>query len=344
MDELLVSVVNLKGSSFELGLKQAEEMKRTQLINQLDFLENLAVHSNPKKAKELLKTFSPSILEELAGLAQGLEMDLDTIIRLYSGYDLNFPSMGCTTFVNDDYYVRNYEFSPEIYDARFVFSNPIGSYASVGFSQQVIGRLDGMNEKGLVVGLHFVNDEYKGEGFLATTIVRMLLEQCKCIKEAINLITTIPHKYCYNYSMIDSSGEGVVVEAAPEKQCVVFKKPLICTNYFASNDLREKNKKEFQSSLKREEYIRGQLKEVRSPIAAYHHFNDVHSPLFFKNYQEYFGTLHTVVYSPKDLSLIIGIGENSEPTKLSFKEYLDGTSILPRILKGRMDSEIASNI
>ena len=248
--------------------------------------------------------------------------------------------MGCTTFINEDFYARNYDFSPEIYDARLVFSNPISGYAGVGFSQQVIGRLDGMNEKGLVVGLHFVNDKHQGEGFLATTIVRMLLEQCESIKEAIDFISTIPHGFCYNYSITDSSAESVIVEAAPEKQCVIFENPLMCTNHFQSIDLQEKNMKEIQRSIKRKEYISSLLKEKQSPIDAYHHFNDGTSPLFIKDYKEYFGTLHTVVYSPKDLSLIVGIGENSEPTKLSLKEYLDGTNILPQVLKGRIDQTV----
>ncbi|MFJ3389985.1 MULTISPECIES: carcinine hydrolase/isopenicillin-N N-acyltransferase family protein [unclassified Lysinibacillus] len=60
--------------------------------------------------------------------------------------------------------MRDYDFRPTLYDGRLVFSHPINGYASVGFSQQIIGRLDGMNECGLVVGLHFVNNEYRGGG------------------------------------------------------------------------------------------------------------------------------------------------------------------------------------
>ena len=340
MEELIVSVVDLMGSSYDLGLKQAEEIQTTQLIIQLGFLENLTANSNSNKAKEQLEAISPNLLKELEGLAKGLKMELDTIIRLYSGYDITFPSMGCTALINEDYYARNYDFSPEIYDARLVFSNPLGGYANVGFSQQVIGRLDGMNEKGLVVGLHFVNDEHKGEGFLATTIVRILLEQCGCIDEAIDLLSKIPHGFCYNYSITDSSGKGVVVEAAPEKQCVHFETPLMCTNHFHSKDLQEKNMKEIQQSINRKEYLSKLLTKEISPIAAYHYFNDVNSPLFIKNYKEYFGTLHTVVYSPKDLSLIIGVGENSEPTKLSLRKYLDGTINLPKVIKGVINQTI----
>ncbi|MCT6924214.1 C45 family peptidase [Metasolibacillus sp.] len=333
MEELTIRVVELQGSYFEQGLKQSEEIKSTQL----SLLETLSSNSNVKKAKEILKAISPNLLEELRGLANGLNMELDTVIRLYSGYDISFPSMGCTAFINDDYYVRNYDFSPELYDARLVFSHPIDGYASVGFSQQMIGRLDGMNEKGLVVGLHFVNNEDKEEGFIATTIVRLLLNQCACIEEAIDLISTIPHGFCYNYSITDQSGKGVLVEASPQKQFVSFGNPLICTNHFDSQALREKNRKEIQESVKRKAYINSLLTKKLSPIAAYHHFNDGDSPLFYKYYKEYFGTLHTVVYLPKDLSIIIGIGENSEPIILSLRGYLDGTCNLPKVIKGRIN-------
>ncbi|MFJ7698817.1 C45 family autoproteolytic acyltransferase/hydolase [Lysinibacillus fusiformis] len=337
MEELIVSVVELKGSYASLGLKQSEEIKSSRLFEQLDLLQTLSTNSNSAKAQEILKTVSPGILEELKGIANGLEMELDLIVKFYSGYDVSFPPMGCTTFVNDDYYVRNYDFSPELYDARLVFCNPTDGYASVGFSHSVIGRLDGMNERGLVVGLHFVNNHDNEEGFIATTIVRMLLDQCGCIKEAVDLISNIPHGYCYNYSITDPSGVGVVVEASPQKQVIRFGNSLACTNHFESETLQEKNRREIQGSLKRNEYVRSLIKKKLSPISLYTNFNDGNSPLFFKYYKEYFGTLHTVVYSPKDLFLTIGVGENCEPIMISFKDYLNGTFTLPSVIKGKIN-------
>ena len=254
MEQLNVSVVSLSGSAFDIGFKQGVEIKTTQLVKQLDFLKKYTKNTDPVIAKERLITFAPHFLEELTGIAIGLNVQLDTIIKLYSGFDVDFPSMGCTTFIQEDYYVRNYDFSPEIYDARFVFSNPNEGYASMGFSQQVLGRLDGMNEKGLVIGLHFVNDEHKGEGFLATTIVRLVLEQCCNVTEAVSFLTTIPHRYCYNYSITDVNGEAVVVEASPNQQIVHYKKPLSCTNHFEANSLQEKIRMKYKNQ-KNEKHI-----------------------------------------------------------------------------------------
>lgn len=337
-EELVVRIVELRGDYHQFGMVQAKELMLSPTLGQLNRQRKLTINSNVENAKEIIMKVSPNLFKELKGLAAGLGMELDSTIKLFSGYDVMFPEMGCTTLVNGGYYVRNYDFSPEMYDARLVFTNPIDGYVSVGFSQQVIGRLDGMNEKGLVIGLHFVNNKYRKEGFIATTIVRMLLEQCANIEEAITLITNIPHGYCYNYSITDQSGKSVIVEASPEQQVINFTKPLICTNHFESEILSEKNRLEIQGSVRRKEYVNSLITKSLSPMSAYHHFNDGDSPLFFKHYNEYFGTLHTVVYSPKDLNIIIGVGENCKPRIFSLREYIEGRMILPENIKGKINN------
>ena len=337
MRDFTVKIVELQGNHYKIGNKQSVEIQSTpQLMNQIRLLEHLSLHSNAQKAKELLQTNSPCLLEELKGLADGMNMELNTIIKLYSGYEVNFPAMGCTALIKDNQYARNYDFSPDLYDARLVFSNPTNGYANVGFSQQVIGRLDGMNETGLVVGLHFVNNAYRSKGFIATTIVRMLLEQCSCIDEALQLIKSIPHGYCYNFSIMDASGEAVIVEASPREQFVHVGTQLICTNHFRSEKLLHNNRKDIQGSVTRLEYLTSLLKKEQPSLSLYRHFNNGDSPLFFKHYKEYFGTLHTVVYLPKELSLIVGVGENCKPMSFSLREFLGGTVKLPQLLKGKI--------
>lgn len=336
IDELLVRIVELRGSYYQFGVEQGKEIRALPIFHQLDQLRALTDNANSQNAKKILQNISPKLFQELEGLAEGLNMQLDAVTKLFSGYDVIFPQMGCTTLAKDNFYVRNYDFSPEMYDARLVFTNPTDGYISVGFSQQIVGRLDGMNEKGLVVGLHFVNNEHREEGFIATTIVRMLLEQCANIEEAVKYITAVPHGYCYNFSLTDPSGNSVTVEASPKQQVIVNNNQLICTNHFESDTLREKNRSEVQSSIKRKESVSLLLNQPLSPLAAYHHFNNGNSPLFFKYYKEYFGTLHTVVYSPKDLSMIVGVGEDCAPFTFSLKEYIEGTLVLPETIQGKI--------
>jgi predicted choloylglycine hydrolase len=339
-EELVVRIVQLRGNYYQFGFDQGKELMSLPILDHLNELKNLTQNSDVQRAKEMLKYHSPNLLEELEGLANGLGMELDETIKLFSGYDVMFPEMGCTTLIHDGYYVRNYDFSPDMYDARLVFTKPIEGYVSVGFSQQVLGRLDGMNEKGIVVGLHFVNNEYRAEGFIATTIVRMLLEHCANIEEAMAYITQIPHGYCYNYSITDRSGKSIRVEASPQQQIFHFEYPLICTNHFETESLRGKNKMGIQGSVQRKEYVNSLLTENLTQMSAYHYFNDKNSKVFLKHYKEFLGTLHTVVYSPKDLSIYIGVGENCKPTVFSLKEYMEEISILPKYIKGTINQII----
>lgn len=246
------------------------------------------------------------------------------------------PKMGCTTLVTNGAYIRNYDFSPQLYDARLVFTKPEDGYATVGFSQQIIGRLDGMNEKGLVVGLHFVNNEERAEGFFATTIVRMLLEECANVQEAVQLITAIPHGYCYNFSITDRSGKSIIVEASPNEQIIIDQTPLICTNHFESESLMDKNRSPLQlkGSIARKKYLESLLKSSESVPNYYEAFNHGKSPLFSYQYDQFFGTLHTVVYVPEELKVIVGIGRDCPPQEFSLQEYMSQNLSLPKVMLG----------
>mgnify|MGYP001416518847 CR=1 FL=1 len=333
-EQLLVKVIHLKGSYYQFGLDQSKEATTMLFKEKIDILQQITNHSNGRKAKELLQHLSPNLLQELDGLSKGLNMSLDETIRLFSGYDIEYPEMGCTTLVHDGNYIRNYDFSHTFYDARMVFTYPQNGYSSVGFSHTLIGRLDGMNEKGLVVGLHFVNNQYKQEGFLATTIVRILLEECASTEEAVELIKAIPHGYCYNYSITDRAGKTVKIEATPQQQLETTSNPLVCTNHFEQKNLEKQNQKDISRSVNRKNYLEQLLRKKLTALSAYYHFNKEGSPLFFTNYKEYFGTLHTVVYVPTNLSLLIGVGGNCEPVKISLRDTIKGETVPPTELKG----------
>ncbi|WP_156320853.1 C45 family autoproteolytic acyltransferase/hydolase [Bacillus sp. JCM 19041] len=333
-EDLVVRMVYLEGDHTQIGIDQSKELEYESLRKQVNLLQRSTEHADASKGKRALQRIAPTLLNELKGLAKGLSTPIETIIKRYSGYNMLFPKMGCTALVRDGHYVGNYDFSPDLYDARLVFLKPTYGFASVGFSHQLIGRLDGMNEKGLVVGLHFVNNTEKEEGFSAPTIVRILLESCRNIDEAITTLMTLPHAHCYNYSLTDRSGESAVVEASPRFQVTTRTTCLSCTNHFESKRLRGENRQQISGSLKRKEHLKTMLVKKASPWSLYHQFNNDGSPLFYKDYQAYFGTLHTVVYSPKELSLIVGVGENCDPRMFSFKDYVDGSPIPFRFLQG----------
>jgi predicted choloylglycine hydrolase/DNA-binding transcriptional MerR regulator len=328
--KLQVEVVELEGSAYEIGVKQGSALKKKRRVE-------IQSDADMKEAIERLGEVSPSFLMEIKGLAAGMGIEVNLAIQMWGGYDTSMPSMGCTTLADDSFYVRNYDFSDELYDARLVLFKPNEGYASIGFSQQIAGRLDGMNEKGLVVGLHLVNENVNRKGFLATSICRLILDQCATTEEAVSLIKQVPHQYCFNFSITDKDGNNAIVEASPDEQAVEYTSPLLCTNHFETEKLKPNNRVFIDRSLKRKSYLQALEKEDLNPISAYELFNNKHSPLFFNNYEEYFGTLHTVVYCPKNLSVIVGIGGDCEPYVLSFGEWLVDGSTLPKMLEGMIE-------
>lgn len=329
---LSIHVLNFAGTPYDFGVWQGKSIN----LNAYHF-ERTYQHINIDKATRLIDKFSSDYLKELIGLADGAAISQETAIQLFSGYDTVIPAMGCSTYAASSHYVRNYDFNDMLYDARFIFYKSSSGYASVGFSQQILGRLDGMNEKGLVIGLHFVNDNYAEEGFLATTICRLVLDQCATAEEAVKLIRKLPHKYCYNYSILDRYGTTVIVEASPDEQIAHYAESLQCTNHFNAETLQSWNKEKYEESLNRWQYLQAISKEKRSPIGDYHLFNDEASPLFYKHYEEFFGTLHTVVYCPKNLRVIIGVGGNCKPYEFSLQDWLTGKEALPKTIKGQID-------
>lgn len=326
---LSVDVLNFAGTPYDFGVWQGKAIN----LNAYPF-ERKQQYIDIDKAVRLLDEFSSDFLNELIGLADGAAISLKAAIQLFSGYNTVLPSMGCSSYATGSHYVRNYDFNDMLYDARFIFYKSSKGYASVGFSQQILGRLDGMNEKGLVIGLHFVNDNCTGKGFLATTICRLVLDQCATAEEAVKLIRELPHKYCYNYSILDRYGTTIIVEASPDEQIAHYAESIQCTNHFEAKTLQSLNREKPEGSLNRRQYLQTLSKEKRSPIADYYLFNDEASPLFYKHYENFFGTLHTVVYCPKNLRVIIGVGGNCKPYEFSFQDWLGGKETLPKKIKG----------
>jgi len=327
--ELIVDVLHYEGESLEIGKAQGKEiLKKTYKIDSDDF--------NINNSKKVMQKYAPNLFQELVGISKGLRRSINHVMKYFSGYNASFPVMGCTTFANDSFYVRNYDLSPELYDGRFVFSHSKESYASVGFSEHIIGRLDGMNEKGLVVGLHLVNQFVREKGLMATTIVRMILDQCQNVSEAIRLIKGVPHGYCFNFSLLDKEGKVAKVEASPENKVVIEKFPMTCTNHFESEGLKKNNTNNMTDTEKRQRVAKESIRKHLTPLQAYYAFNNEEGQLFFKNYANYFGTLHTVVYIPETLEIIVGIGGNCYPYTFSLQNWLQGAKSNIRRMCGKI--------
>src|SRR4051794_17793500 len=97
-EELIVKVVDLTGDAYQNGMAQGRGIMATELSKQLDLLSVMTRNVNAEKAKGRLHDISLCLLQELKGMADAMKLDLNTVVRIYSGFDYPFPDMGCTAF------------------------------------------------------------------------------------------------------------------------------------------------------------------------------------------------------------------------------------------------------
>lgn len=153
---------------------------------------------------------------------------------------------GCTVYKGSDYLVRNYDYHPATYDSRYLLFQPNDSGLSqIGPTSRVTGRMDGMNESGLVMAYNFMHRKKPENGFVCYMIGRLILENCKNVNEAIKFLTEIPHRSSFSYILLDKNMNYAIVEVTPRS--IDFRHESICTNHF---ELRTHENRNYTKELK----------------------------------------------------------------------------------------------
>ena len=239
-----VSVVQCRGTPYEVGRAQARLFATTPKGRA--FLRSKATRFpwwfNLQTEQRMFAKFAPALWEELVGLADELGISLERSAFWFGNESMRPPIGACSAVMTADVYGRNYDFRPRYYGAQFTLLQASGSHASIGSTHLLTGRLDGMNEHGLMIGLHQVKKRPRFPGLSADLIVRMILDQCATTAEAVAKLRQLPHAMQYNYSLLDAGSVAAVVEASPGAVAVRTGAWLACTNHFLSPLLRPLNR------------------------------------------------------------------------------------------------------
>lgn len=335
MKPLKIAIEQYRGTAYDIGYEQGKQIN-TSLIDMFSRI----VDEDEIDLTELKKLYSihaPHLLDEMYGLADALTIPFKRA-ALFSGYGApEIKGMGCSSVVNNKMLVRNYDFSPELYDARLVFVQPKEGYASVGHSLHVTGRLEGVNEKGLAIALHFVNSKEPQNGFTAASVIRIILDTCKNTEEAIDKIKQLPHSWSYNFSIGDAEGNTAVVEESPfEIKVRRDENMLLCTNHFQKEEMSRLNREHLAGSKKRLAFLSNSELENRSALAFFNTFRDSDAPLYNEAYKAFFGTLHTFAYLFDERKVLTAI-PHGEVLKFDFTEWVKGKNIEQKELNGYLN-------
>jgi predicted choloylglycine hydrolase len=337
-----VAIVQCRGTPYEIGRAQGElhaaTSKGRAFLRRKKFWVpwwfNLDAH------KRMYLRFAPGLWEELEGLAEGLGAPLARVALYFGTGQLRLPIGGCSAVMSNGVYGRNYDYRARDYGARLVLVQPTGSYASVGTSEMLTGRLDGMNEHGLCIGLHLIKMRPRFPGLLCVLLNRIVLDQCATTAEAVEMLRRLPHGMQYNYSLLDANGVAAVVEASPGLVAVRTGNWLACTNHFQSALLRPLNRRVRHSEQRLpplEHWARQRL-TVEQTFAA---LNSSRSPAFFHGYLRGAGTLHTIAVEPASRRMLIGVGGDAaaldeDMLDIDFAAWVKGEDLPVTHLTGQL--------
>jgi predicted choloylglycine hydrolase len=336
---LRVSFVQCRGTPYEVGRAQADAFAVTRKGQAfLRKTVRLPWWLNIGAEERAFKAYAPALWEEIGGIAEGLDIPMEQAVAYFGNDGLRMPTGGCSAVMSCGVYGRNYDFRPRQYEARFALVQARGSYASVGGSHQLTGRLDGMNEHGLTIGLHLVKARPRSLGLTSTLLVRRVLDSCATTAEAIDLLRRLPHAMQYNYSLLDAGGVAAVVEAAAGAVAVRGGDWLACTNHFQSPQLRRLNRR-VTHSIGRLPPLEGWAARELSAEQTFRALNFSASPAFH-NYGNA-RTLHTIVVEPAKRRLLIGIGGDAaaldeDMLDVDFKLWVSGEDLPTKQLKGQI--------
>jgi predicted choloylglycine hydrolase len=304
-----VTFVQCRGSPYEVGRAQALAFAATPKGRA--YLRRTAIRLpwwfDLRQEERAFTRYAPALWEEIGGLAAGLGIPMERAALSFGNNGLKPPMGGCSAVMSAGVYGRNYDFQPRHYGARFAAVAPSGSHASIGASELLTGRLDGMNQHGLAIGLHMVRMRPRLPGFSCVLIVRMVLDQCSSTAEAVALLRALPHAMQYNYSLMDAQGVAAVVEAVPGCVAVRSGAWLACTNHFQSALLRPLNRRAAHSQA-RLPPLEAFAARGLPAAAMFTALNRSTSPAFHHGYRRGAGTLHTMVAEPARGRMLIGIG------------------------------------
>ena len=281
-------------------------------------------------------TYAPALWEEIGGIAEGLNIPMEQAVACFGNGGLRMPTGGCSAVMSGGVYGRDYDFLPRGYEARFALVQARGSYASIGSTHLLTNRLDGMNERGLTIGLHLVKVRPRSPGLNSSLLVRLVLDSCATTAEAIDLLRRLPHAMKYNYSLLDAGGVAAVVEAGAGAVVVRRGDWLACTNHFQSPQLRRLNRR-VAHSISRLPPLEGWAARELSAEQTFQALNFSASPAFHNVLARQ--TMHTIVAEPGKRRILIGIGGDAtaldeDMVDVDFKLWVAGEDLPIKQLKG----------
>lgn len=312
--------LNLAGSSYDLGCLQGEALR--QVPGWVEFLRSAPAVFSPETFAPLHALFErwcPGVNEEIRGLANVLGIPVEQVIY-YAATCLtgsNCSQLAVLPAGSADghvYAARSFDFSDQSNDARFCLTRVEGKYAHMGCSVMLFGRSEGLNEHGLSVttsaGGIPVGNNFPGQpkppvdGLQFWALVRSLLENCRTVEEAIQWAKDFPNASNTILIIADRSGQAARLEFFGTHIAIHRAEPgeagLWAANHYAAAEMLPLQNIWMENSRVRAERMEAFICQNSGKITL-RNLREVYSTPYPQGlsctfYEEFFGTLHAVIF------------------------------------------------
>jgi predicted choloylglycine hydrolase len=231
-----------KGNHYEIGLKYGGLLKKNNIdligLTELDdFQFNYGIQS-----ERIVRTYFPEACEEMRGMADGAGVPYQRFSAWLMCVSVCLELPGCSMIAfkkgGKVVFGRNNDLPPIF---RKISSSalyvPSHGYSFIANSSAFVSAEDGINEKGLAVGMTYVWAKELKAGFSSMFFVRYILEKCATAEEGLKSIQNIPIGGAYHLILADKK-EVVHVECSPQKTKINKGDFAIASNHFVSEEMK----------------------------------------------------------------------------------------------------------
>lgn len=161
----------------------------------------------------------PAVLEEIRGIADGNRCPFEAVTGILLPMYCFAPQIHCSCFAirrgGQTLLGRNSDFLTAIEDrnANCLYRLTGGARAFLGNTTAFIEMEDGVNAQGLAAGLTSVYPGGSLPGLNAGMLLRLVLETCGDVSEALSLLCRAPTASSHTLVLADRSGDLALVES-----------------------------------------------------------------------------------------------------------------------------------
>lgn len=231
--------VVVEGNAYSRGVQIGKELKNQISINYQNQTKYYRDKEdfNYRKWGDMAKRYipamekwTPEVMEEIKGMAEGAQMELEQILALTTAYEKSFSrdmiSEKCTSFLlaPKATYAQKVIVGQTNEECILEWMNELDTVIhhvdngkeSLIYTHPGVPAYTGINNQGLAVLWEYIDNGRTGDGVPTNAIIRHLLE-CANVGEAVEFLKMVPHDVPNEFGIADKSGKIVSVECFPNK-------------------------------------------------------------------------------------------------------------------------------